>query len=260
MKLKNQKALITGATSGIGKATAYKLLELGCDVILLARREERLIALKTEWLKEFPDRSIHTLQADLQDLASLDKSLLDCANILRGLTILINNAGLAKGTSPVQSAQWDDWNQMIQTNFVGLTFLTQKVLPNLLSSSGSHIVNLGSIAGRWVYPGGAIYCATKFAVRAFSEGLRMDLLGKNVRVTNIEPGMVETEFSMVRFDGDHQKAKQLYSGMTPLLADDIAECITWSLLRPPHVNIQEMVIYPTEQASSGHIFRSNSAN
>lgn len=262
--LSSKWALVTGASSGIGRATANILADQGCNLILLARRGDRLEKLASEIRARFASDSkstpeIQTLSCDLANIDEINNLLSKNSKLLGRVEILINNAGLAKGTEPVQKSNWTDWEEMIDVNIRGLFRLTQALLPHLevnsqKSADPSHIVNLGSVAGRLVYPGGAVYCATKFAVRAFSEGLRMDLLGKNIRVTNIEPGMVNTEFSLVRL-GDQAKADQVYAGMTPLSAEDIAESIVWSLARPRHVNIQEMVIYPTEQASVGQVHR-----
>jgi len=247
-------ALITGATSGIGRATALVLAAEGFDVVLMGRRADRLAELQVEILAGFPGLRVTCLSCDLQDSKQLAELVMQNFGVLQNVNVLINNAGLAKGTEPVSKSKWSDWEQMIDTNIKGLFQLTHLMLPLLQKHPQAHLVNLGSVAGRLVYPGGAVYCATKFAVRAFSEGLRMDLQGKNIRVTNIEPGMVQTEFSLVRF-ADEDKANLVYEGMTPLSAEDIAQSILWCLKRPAHVNIQELVIYPTEQASVGQVYR-----
>jgi NADP-dependent 3-hydroxy acid dehydrogenase YdfG len=175
-------------------------------------------------------------------------------HLTQNTDLLVNNAGLARGTDPLHKGNIEDWDQMIDTNVRGLLFVTRQLLPRMVERRAGHIVNIGSVAGRWSYPGGGVYCATKFSVRAISECLRMDLLGTGVRVTNIEPGMVETEFSEVRFQ-DKEKAKQVYKNMKPLSAQDIAESILWSVQRPAHVNIQEIVIFPTDQASIRDVHR-----
>lgn len=236
-----RKALITGATAGIGLETARALKRLGFSLILTGRREDRLAKLRDELHAE-------TLAFDVSDRTQVEK-VLGGAN-LSNVHVLVNNAGLALGAASVQTVSLDDVDRMIDTNVKGLLYVTRLVLPSLIQNNG-HLVNLGSVAGRWTYPGGATYCASKFAVRALTEGLRLDLLGKPVRVTNIEPGMVETEFSEVRYGGDKEKAAQVYKGMTPLKASDIAETIAWCVSRPAHVNIQEIVIYPTDQAGVG---------
>lgn len=245
--LKGNQALITGATAGIGHATAVELAKQGCDLILTGRRADRLKAVAQE-LREHYKVEVQTLTFDLSKRDESERAL-GGADLSR-LTILVNNAGLALGTEPVGSGQLDDWDRMVDTNIKGLLYVTRLSLPSIVKNQG-HVVNLGSVAGRWTYPGGAVYSATKFAVRALTEGMRLDLLGKPVRVTNIEPGMVETEFSEVRYLGDKEKAARVYQGMNPLTPADIAETIAWCLMRPKHVNIQELVIYPTDQASVG---------
>ncbi len=192
---------------------------------------------------------------DVRDSLAVEQKMKDYKTQLSGINVLINNAGLAKGTTTFQDSNPSDWNEMLDTNVVGVLNMTRLVLPFLIANQSGHIVNLGSVAGRYVYPGGAVYCATKFAVRALSEGLRMDLSGTGIRVTNIEPGMVETEFSIVRMGGDKTKADEVYKGMNPLTAHDIAETVCWCLERPAHVNIQELVIFPTDQAAIRQVHR-----
>lgn len=244
-------ALITGASSGIGLATARGLAAQGLELILVARRKDRLQKVKSEIESQF-GVPVNIVDVDLQRTSALATKI---AQIDLGkIDLLINNAGLARGVDKLQDADPSDWDAMIDTNVKALLALTRIVLPHMLKRKFGHIVNVGSVAGRWVYPGGAVYCATKFAVRAISEGLRMDLMGTPIRVTNIEPGMVETEFSEVRL-GDKERAKSVYRGMTPLTPEDIAECIVWSVQRPQHVNIQEMVIFPTDQAGIQHVHR-----
>lgn len=236
-----RKALITGATSGIGLETARHLKRAGFSLVLTGRREERLAQVAKELGAE-------TLAFDVSDRAAVEKAL--GSFDLSQVHVLVNNAGLALGTASLQTVSLDDVDAMIDTNVKGLLYVSRLVLPSLIKNAG-HLVNIGSVAGRWTYPGGATYCASKFAVRALTEGLRMDLLGTPVRVTNIEPGMVETEFSEVRYSGDKEKAAKVYQGMTPLKASDIAETIAWCVSRPSHVNIQELVIYPVDQAAVG---------
>lgn len=243
-------ALITGATAGFGLATAELLAERGCHLILTGRRQERLQSLVSRFAKEH-GIEVRPLAFDIQDSGACEKALASVANELKNLSILVNNAGLAKGTEPLPSGKIGDWETMIDTNVKGLLYMTRLVLPHMIARGEGHIVNLGSVAGRWAYPGGGVYCATKFAVRAISETLRMDLMGKNIRVSNIEPGAAETEFSEVRFGGDKEKASAIYKGMTPLSARDVAESVVWCLERPKHVNIQELVIFPTDQAAVG---------
>lgn len=249
--MKFKCALITGASSGIGSATAELLAEEGLDLLLVARREDRLRKLKSKLEKKFKIK-VHIAAADLRSVKGIQ--VIAKAKNFSMVDLLVNNAGLARGTSKLQDADPADWDEMLETNVNGLLRLTRAVLPHMIQNQRGHIVNLGSVAGRWVYPGGAVYCASKFAVRAISEGLRLDLMGTPLRVTNIEPGMVETEFSQVRF-GDKERAKSVYKGMTPLSARDVAECIVWTVQRPKHVNIQEMVIFPTDQAAIQAVHR-----
>lgn len=245
--------VITGASSGIGKAVALGLSQLQKNVVLIARREDLLAEVQKKCL-ELGAPKAFILPLDLAEFnVSNIQDFFNSNKIVA--SHLINSAGLAKGTEHVQNAQPHDWDTMIDVNIKGLLKMTHYFLPSIIKNRG-HIVNLGSVAGRLVYEGGAVYCATKFAVRAFSEGLRMDLKGTGVRVTNIEPGMVNTEFSLVRL-GNQQKADAVYAHMTPLSADDVAQTILWCLNQPTHVNIQELVIYPTDQASVGQVYRNN---
>ncbi|MGZ3742613.1 MAG: SDR family NAD(P)-dependent oxidoreductase [Pseudobdellovibrionaceae bacterium] len=251
-------ALITGASAGIGWATAEEFAETGYSLILIGRREDRLKKLREHLIKKTSllgrAQEFKIIPLDISKKSQVDGFVHAEGACLEKISILVNNAGLAKGTEKVQEAHISDWEAMIDTNVKGLLYLTRAVVPSLIKKKSGHIVNLGSVAGRLVYTGGAVYCATKFAVRAISEGLRMDLAGSNIRVTNIEPGMVNSEFSLVRL-GDEEKAGKVYEGMTSLTPKDIAETILWCVQRPPHVNIQELVIYPTDQASVGHVVR-----
>ncbi len=246
--------LITGASAGIGEMTARKLAAKGHDLILLARRKEKLEALAEQLKKQHSNIQILTAVVDVCDRQQVENFFQVHVQTLQNLKVLINNAGLARGADKFQNSNVNDWDEMMQTNVTALLAMTRLALPFFLAKNQGHILNLGSVAGRWVYPGGAVYCASKHAVKAISEGLRMDLLGTNIRVTNIEPGMVETEFSQVRFR-DQDKAKAVYKGMRPLTAEDIAETIEWTLSRPAHVNIQELVIYPTDQAAIRDVHR-----
>ena len=248
-ELRGRWALITGATAGIGHAIAEVLAEAGVNLVIIGRREDRLSQLAHD-LTALHAVKVKVLPVDVRERKNLEASLLSSSSEISQLSILINNAGLARGTDLMQDANLDDWEAMVDTNLKGLLFTTRFCLPHLLQQTDSHVVNIGSVAGRWVYPGGGVYCATKFAVRALSEGLRLDLMGKPVRVTNIEPGMVETEFSEVRMQ-DAEKAKKVYQGLKALDAMDIAEGVLWCLERPAHVNIQELMIFPRDQAGVG---------
>jgi NADP-dependent 3-hydroxy acid dehydrogenase YdfG len=247
--------LVTGASSGIGKAVATELATKGENLILVARRKDRLLELQSQ-CRTLGSAQVDILELDLTDLKETETRIqkwLKNQDSIRPLHGLINAAGLALGVGSFQNSTFSETSTMIQTNVTALMHLTHLCLPSLIQAKGQ-IVNLGSVAGRLVYEGGAVYCATKFAIRAFSEGLRLDLKGTGVRVTNIEPGMVETEFSVVR-TGSQEKADAVYHDMMPLTATDIARTIIWCCEQPPHVNIQELVIYPTDQASVGHVVR-----
>lgn len=237
--------LITGASAGIGWETTKLLADAGYSVIAVARRQHRL-----DELRNHNPEKIETFATDLRELDPLKKFLKD-----RKIDILINNAGLAKGTNTIEGTPKEDWKQMFETNVLALLELSQFCIQKMIEHGGGDIVNLGSVAGYQTYIGGSVYNATKFAVRAFTEAWRKDLLGKNIRVIGIHPGMVETEFSMVRFEGDEQKAKQVYDGMRALSATDIAESILWCLKRPSHVTIESLLIMPTDQAAVGQVFR-----
>ena len=241
-------AVVTGASSGIGEATARGLREAGFFVVLGARREDRLMAVA----RELGGRG---LPLDVRDLASIDAFTAAIAAEYGQVEILINNAGLAAGLQPLAQGNDDDWVQMMETNVIGLLRVTRAMLPLLRHAPRAHIVNLGSVAGFEVYPGGVGYTASKHAVRAITKTLRLELMGEPIRVTEIEPGMVETEFSLVRFKGDQERASNVYQGMRPLTGADIADCIVWVVTRPPHVNVDEMVVRPIAQATARDVAR-----
>lgn len=244
-----QWALITGASAGFGKAISEKLASQKFNLIICARRSERLEALRADLESRYSVR-VMPLTFDISKHEECKRALEEASEIIGRVSVLVNNAGLAKGVEPFHQSDTSDWDTMIDTNIKGLLYVTRALLPRMIERKRGHVVNIGSVAGRWVYPGGAVYCATKFAVRAISDAIRMDLMGTGIRVTNIEPGMAETEFSEVRL-GDSEKAKAIYRGMTPLSPNDIAETVSWCVSRPAHVNIQELVIFPTEQAAVG---------
>jgi 3-hydroxy acid dehydrogenase / malonic semialdehyde reductase len=254
------RAFVTGATSGIGWATAELLAAAGCNLILIGRRKQRLEDLRDLIQnRTAPGPSVDVLIAplDVSDPQQIDQFIAANKQVMSEVDVLINSAGLAKGTDRLMDGKLDHWNAMIDTNLKGLLQITRAVIPFMISANRGHIINLGSVAGRWTYPGGGVYSATKFGVRAISEALRMDLVGTPLRVSNIEPGMVETEFSEVRLDS-RERAKAVYRGMKPLTATDIAETILWCLQRPAHVNIQELVIFPTDQAAIQLVHRRDS--
>ncbi len=246
--------MITGATSGIGEATSKILSALGYNTIITGRRLERLNQLK-EILENEHKTKVHTLCFDIRDEEETTKLLNSLPSEWQNIDILINNAGLASGAEKIDEDAWDKWAQMIDTNVKGLLFLSKGVIKWMVEKKSGHIVNISSIAGTNVYEGGSIYCASKHAVNAITKGMRIDLLKHNIRVTSISPGMVDTEFSLVRFAGDQEKANNIYKGITPLSAIDVAETIEFAVTRPPHVNINDILIMPTQQADAFNIYR-----
>lgn len=241
--------LITGATAGFGEATARIFAENNWNLIITGRRAERLEQLKSE-LAHFPI-DIVTLCFDVREEHQVHEAIQSLSETVKNnIQILINNAGLAVGRSPIADGLTDDWNRMIDTNIKGLLYVSKAVVPILKKNGFGHIVNLGSIAGKEVYAGGNVYCATKHAVDALSRSMRIDLVNDGIKVTNIAPGAAETEFSLVRFKGDEEMAKSVYDGFDPLQASDIADAIYYVCTRPKHVTINDLVIMPTAQASS----------
>ena len=249
-------ALITGATSGIGRAIALRLASEKYDLILTGRRNDRLEELKKE-MERMYETGVRTLCFDVREFEQVEKALCTLTGKWKTIDILINNAGLAAGFDPIHTGLLSDWEQMIDTNIKGLLYVTRVVSPGMVARKSGHIINLGSIAGKTVYPNGAVYCATKHAVKALSEGMRMDFLPYGIRVTEIGPGAVETEFSLVRFKGDRQRADKVYKGFDPLVAADIAEAIYYAISQPSHINIQDVLIMPTAQATATMIQREN---
>ncbi|MEH2012554.1 SDR family oxidoreductase [Nostoc sp.] len=247
--LQNQIILITGASSGIGTACAKIFAGAGAKLILAARRLERLQQLADTLSKDFSPE-IHLLQLNVRDRNAVESAISTLPSAWSDIDILINNAGLSRGLDKLHEGSFQDWEDMIDTNVKGLLYLSRYVVPGMVSRDRGHVVNLGSIAGHQTYPGGNVYCATKAAVRAISEGLKQDLLGTRVRVTSVDPGMVETEFSEVRFHGDTERANKVYQGVTPLTPDDVADVIFFCVTRSPHVNINEVVLMPVDQASA----------
>ncbi|BBD68451.1 short-chain dehydrogenase/reductase SDR [Nostoc commune NIES-4072] len=247
--LENQIILITGASSGIGTACARIFAGAGAKLILAARRLERLQQLADTLVKEF-GIEIHLLQLDVRDRNAVEEAISTLPSAWSDIDILINNAGLSRGLDKLHEGSFQDWEDMIDTNVKGLLYVSRYVVPGMVSRDRGHVVNLGSIAGHQTYPGGNVYCATKAAVTAISEGLKQDLLGTRVRVTSVDPGMVETEFSNVRFHGDTERANKVYQGVKSLTADDVADVIFFCVTRSPHVNINEVVLMPVDQASA----------
>jgi len=252
--LENAIVLITGASSGIGAACATLFARSGAKLILVARRQERLQGLAAE-LQQAYGTSSHLLPLDVRDATAVQQALQSLPPAWAEIDILINNAGLSRGLDKLHRGDVQDWEEMIDTNLKGLLYVTRAVLPGMVERGRGHVVNIGSIAGRQTYPGGAVYCASKAAVRAISEGLKLDLLGTPIRVTEIQPGLVETEFSQVRFRGDQERAAAVYRGLTPLTAMDVAEVVLFAVTRPPHVNLSEVLLVPTDQATTTMVHR-----
>lgn len=252
-RLVGKNAIITGATAGIGFKTAELLAEQGVNVIITGRREERLEEIKNDLESRF-GINVQTAPFDIQDPDA-------CSSFVEALTvdvdILVNNAGLAKGTDPVYAGDFEDWDTMIDTNVKGLLYLSRLISAKMKERNAGHIINVGSTAGHESYAGGVVYTATKHAVKAITESTKKDLHGTDVRVSMVSPGLVETEFSEVRFDGDKEKAANVYKGMKPLTAQDIAEIIVFVANRPPHVNIMDTIIYPVAQSSATMVHRND---
>lgn len=246
--------LITGATSGIGKSTAEIFAKNGYNLIITGRRQERLSTLKNQLEADYKI-SVLDLCFDIRVLSEVEKAISGLSSVNKKIDILVNNAGLAAGLSSIQEGSISDWERMIDTNIKGLLYMTKSVSQLMIKNGKGHIINIGSVAGKEVYANGNVYCATKHAVDALNKGMRIDLLAHNIKVTAINPGMVETEFSIVRFDGDEERAKKVYMGLQPLKPEDIAETIFWVANRPAHVNINDIIIMPTVQATATNTFR-----
>ena len=247
-------ALITGATSGIGAACARTFAQQGYNLVLVARRTALLDDITKE-LQDTHQIEVKSLVSDVREKQSITETLESLPEAWKKVDVLINNAGLSQGLDPIDKGDTEDWDTMIDTNVKGLLYVTKVVSNWMISHKTGHIVNIGSIAGKEVYPNGNVYCATKHAVDALNKGMRMDLLPHGIKVTAINPGMVETEFSIVRFKGDEQRAKSVYEGLEPLMAQDIADAIWFAASRPAHVNINDMLIMPTAQASASLTYK-----
>ncbi len=247
MKVSNKTALITGATSGIGRATAIEFSKNGINLILCGRRKDRLSSLKKE-LEHFV--SIYTLNFDISDKNQVFEAINSLPPEFSQVDILINNAGNAHGLDPIENGNIDDWDSMMDINVKGLLYISKAIIPQMTARKNGHIINIGSTAGKEVYPKGNVYCATKHAVDAINQGMRIDLNQYGIRVGAVNPGMVETEFSNVRFKGDNEKAKSVYKGFQPLTPHDVAEIIYFVISRPAHVNIADLIVMCTAQASS----------
>jgi 3-hydroxy acid dehydrogenase / malonic semialdehyde reductase len=242
--------LITGATSGIGKATAELLSKNNFNLILCGRRKDRLAELKKQLSTH---TEVETLCFDVSNNNEVTQAISSLPSTWRKINFLINCAGNAHGLDPIQTGSIDDWDAMLDINVKGLLYVCRQIIPEMVNQQGGHIINIGSIAGKEVYPNGNVYCASKFAVDALTRGMRMDLNAHNIKVTSINPGLVETEFSLVRFKGDADRASTVYKGYTPLKAEDIADVILFTATRPKHVMLADITVFPTAQASSMHV-------
>jgi len=253
-RLNNKIVFISGASSGIGKACANVFAEEGAKLILAARRNERLVHLAKELKEKFNTES-KILSFDIQNYSAIKESFASLPEEWKDVDILINNAGLAQGMHKLYEGNPEDWDVMINTNIKGVLYLSREVLPYMVKRESGHVINLGSTAGHDVYPFGNVYCATKFAVNAISQSLRIDVLDKSIKVSSVDPGMVETEFSVVRFSGDVERAKNVYKGVEPLTPQDVADAILYCSTRPKHVNINEIILTPIAQAQSNFVVR-----
>lgn len=252
--LKNKTVFITGASSGIGAACAVYFAKAGANLVLCARRLDALNVLSEKIKKDF-NVEIYTFALDVRNHDEVKNALQSLPAKWKNIDILLNNAGLAAGLDSIQEGNIQDWEAMIDTNVKGLLYVTREILPAMVAKNSGHIINIGSIAGHQTYPKGAVYCATKNAVNIISNGLRMDLFGTKIRVSTVDPGAVETDFSNVRFKGDKKRAALVYEGMQPLTAEDIADAVLYCASCPKHVNISEIIIMPTDQASATMVSR-----
>lgn len=249
MSTNSKIALVTGASSGIGQATAYIFAEHGYDLFLIARREDRLVEIKEELERKFSIK-VFCLTLDLRDRKALENAWQTVPNEWKKIEVLVNNAGLSLGLEPFFDGNVDDWENMIDTNIKSLLYVSKIVANEMIKNAKGHIINIGSIAGKESYPNGNVYCSTKAAVDSLTKSMRMDLVTKGIKVSAVHPGAVETEFSVVRFKGDQERADNVYKGFEPLVAQDIADVIYFMASRPAHVNVQDVLVMPTAQAAA----------
>jgi len=254
MELADRVVVVTGASSGIGTACSLAFARAGARVLISARRMDRLRELSTR-LTDCGARDVLALELDVRDEAAVQRAVDGLPAAWKEVEVLVNNAGLSRGLEPLHEGHSSDWHEMIDTNVTGLLAVDRAVVPLMVRRGRGTVIHIGSIAGRQVYPGGNVYCATKHAVRALTDGLRLDLLGTGVRVSSVDPGLVRTEFSEVRFHGDRERAAKVYEGLTPLGAEDIAEVVLFAATRPPHVVIADVMVLPTDQASASAVHR-----
>jgi NADP-dependent 3-hydroxy acid dehydrogenase YdfG len=249
MDLKGKTVFVTGASAGIGAATALAFAAEGARLLLAARRAGKLAEVASSAL-ELGAAAVHSIHLDVRSRIAVQRTIDELPEEWAQIDVLVNNAGLSRGLDKLYTGKIEDWEEMIDTNVKGLLYVTRAVVPGMVVRGRGHVINLGSTAGEMTYPNGAVYCATKAAERAINDGLRMDVLGTPVRVTTVDPGMVETDFSLVRFHGDSERAAKVYKGVKPLTADDVADVIVWAAGRPPHVNIARVTLTPVQQANS----------
>ncbi len=254
--LKDKIVCITGASSGIGSACAETFAAQGCSLLLSARRKARVDALASR-LRAAHGIAIHTSALDVRSRQAVENYIASLPAEFAAVDILVNNAGLSRGLEKLHEGLIDDWEEMLDTNVKGLLYVTRALVPGMVKRNAGHVINIGSIAGHDVYPGGNVYCASKHAVDAITRGLKLDLLGSNVRVSTVDPGLVETEFSEVRFHGDTGRAAKVYEGISPLTAADIADIVLFCATRPPHVDVTGVIVMPTCQGSVHHVFRAS---
>lgn len=252
--IKNKIVFITGASSGIGRSCANVFAEAGAKLLLIARRKDRLERIAAEFQKQYATQS-YLAAVDVRSRIAVEQFISSLPYEWKAIDVLVNNAGLSRGLDKLHEGSIDDWDEMIDTNVKGLLYISRAVIPGMVQRGQGSIVNIGSVAGHEVYPSGNVYCATKHAVKALTDGMRMDLVDTPVRVCTIDPGLVETEFSEVRFHGDAQRAKAVYQNLHPLTPDDVADAVFFAVTRPPYVQVGEIILYPTAQASPTVVHR-----
>jgi NADP-dependent 3-hydroxy acid dehydrogenase YdfG len=256
IQLAGKIVFITGASGGIGAATALAFAAEGAKLLLAARREEKLASVAAE-AKQKGAQAVHTFALDVRDQKAVEAAVTALPSEWAEIEILVNNAGLSRGLDKLYEGKIEDWEEMIDTNVKGLLYVTRAVVPGMVARGKGHVINIGSTAGELAYPGGAVYCASKAAVKSINDGLKQDLLGTPVRVSSVDPGMVETDFSRIRFRGDDERAAKVYQNITPLMPEDVAETILFAATRPAHVNILHMLMMPVAQANSLLFHREN---
>ncbi len=254
MDIAGRTVLVTGASSGIGEACAHAFAAAGCRLLLVARRADRVAAVAARLEAEHGGVARGDV-LDVRDRGAVEGWFAGLPASWQAVDILVNNAGLARGLAPLHAGEVEDWEEMVDTNLKGLLYVTRTVLPGMVERGRGHVVNIGSIAGHEVYPGGNVYCASKFAVTALGRAMAVDTLGTGVRVSSVDPGMVETEFSEVRFHGDRERAATVYQGLEPLAPADVADAVLFCTTRPAHANVREMILMPTAQAAAVHVWR-----